>query len=594
MKRKILWMLVSWLIVVAFVLSSCGEAVPGEQEEEEEEEEEEPVAGAPQYGGTLTLWGSAYQASELPNPDMDAANYSSLWWLNFIQEDPLIGDTEQYGPRGTGEYAFQTYYNIPAQYLKGNLVESWELSLDRIVFHVRPGIYWAPNEEQSAWMEARELTAEDIALDLKRFFESAWNLRFEGMTSAERVHVIDRYTLEIEFENFSHVLIYYIGYEDRAKISPPEMEIAGAGEWANQVGTGPYMFEEYAVGSHMSYVRNPNYWDTTTINGVTYQMPFMDRVVLPIIPDESTRIAAVKTGVIELHREVPFAHWDTLDKAAPQMLKTNYSPGTGSTVGMRSDLPPFNDVKVRRALHIGTDAAEFSVLNKAEGLPIDFQPFMPNTPPYTPLEELPADIQLLYDYNPELAKKMLAEAGYPEGFKTEIAIGITPAELDNASLLKDQWAKIGVEVEIKVLDPVALVDAVYPLPVPAHTGIRFDKVEAANPIIYFSQFFITAEHPGGGGSANRDVYSNSEFDDLMDRVNLELDVAEQTRLLEEAGDILRQDVLRIPLYLVCNRTYWWPWVKNYYGEATIADDASFCPLVRYMWIDEDLKAKMGY
>ena len=351
------------------------------------------------------------------------------------------------------------------------------------------------------------------------------------------------------------------------------------------------MFEEYIVGSHISYTRNPNYWDTTTIDGVVYDLPFIERVVRPVIPDESTRIAALQTGTLELYRTVPFAHWDTLDTTTPQLLKALYSPGTGRMVGMRYDQPPFNDVEVRRAMAIGTNAAEFMTINKAEGLPIDFFPFLPGTPAYTPLEERPADIQLLYDYDPDMAIDMLADAGYPVGFTTNFIIGTAPEDLDNASLLKDQWAEIGVTVEIEVLNPVAYVAAAYPIPVPTYSGARFDTCEAANPLIFFAQHFITAGRPGGGGSANRDVYSNPEFDDLCDRISLELDVAERTRLVKEAGLILQHDVPRIPLFLISNRTYWWPWVKNYYGEATVTDDAAFCPLVMYMWIDQDLKAE---
>jgi len=347
MKRKILWMLLSFLLVAALVLASCGEAVPaeqeeeeeeeepvGEQEEEEEEEEEEPVAGVPQYGGTLTLF--ARYDSDPPGPAMADAHRGSFHWLDFLLQRPIVGDWETYGPVGTGQWSFQLLGGIPEKYQKGLLLESWEVSLEKLVWHVRPGIYWAPTEKQSAWMEVRELTAEDIALDVKEFVSSAYGRRFDGLVTVEGVTVIDRYTLEIEFdERYSADVFYYIGYEDRAVVSAPEMVAAGAGKWENQCGTGPWMFEEYVIGSHMNLVRNPDYWNKTTIDGVEYQMPFIDRLVLTIIPDQATRVAALITGTIDLSRQVLSAQWSMVESTAPDLEKVSY---LGSSTSMNLPL----------------------------------------------------------------------------------------------------------------------------------------------------------------------------------------------------------------------------------------------------------------
>ena len=97
-----------------------------------------------------------------------------------------------------------------------------------------------------------------------------------------------------------------------------------------------------------------------------------------------------------------------------------------------------------------------------------------------------------------------------------------------------------------------------------------------------------------GGSANKDVHSNPEADDLVNRIMLELDVAERALLLKEAGLIILNDVVEIPLNLVTRKIYWWPWVKNYYGELTINDDATWAPVLKYVWLDQGLKKEMGF
>ncbi|GAI98167.1 unnamed protein product, partial [marine sediment metagenome] len=256
-------------------------------------------------------------------------------------------------------------------------------------------------------------------------------------------------------ERYSEDLFYYLGYEDRSVVAPPEMKAAGPGEWANQVGTGPYMYEEYVVGSHISLVRNPNYWDTWTYEGQEYQLPFIDRIVLPIVPDSATRLASLRTGKIELYLNVPAEQWDTLDRTCPDLLKVDVTGGAGTRVCFRCDIPPFNDVNVRRAMMIGTNFGQHQPIWGASGMPIHWYPTLPGHPAFVPMDELPQDIQTLYDYNPTLAKKMLADAGYPNGFTIDLAVDTgEPKSLDMASLCASQWSEFGVNVNIVTRDPV--------------------------------------------------------------------------------------------------------------------------------------------
>ena len=104
-------------------------------------------------------------------------------------------------------------------------------------------------------MDNRELVAEDLVADILDFREAPAGGVLKSKTG--KIYATDRYTLEIELTSFDHTINYRIGHEDRAGVSPPEMQSAGAKEWKNQVGTGPFMLEEYVVGSHMSFEKNP-------------------------------------------------------------------------------------------------------------------------------------------------------------------------------------------------------------------------------------------------------------------------------------------------------------------------------------------------
>ncbi len=577
--------------IVVLILTLVVTAVnAGGKKEAVTPSEEKAAPGVPQYGGTFTAF-IRHFTDDPPGPDMKDAQRGSFHWLDHLLQKPVIGDYETVGPIGNNTYPFELLGAIPDKYQKGNLLNGWEISFEKLVWHVRPGIHWAPTEKQSAWMKPRELTAEDIALDIKEFAASAYKRRFDGLLVPEGVKVIDKYTLEIYFDKrYSADLFYFLGYEDRSVISAPEMAaVPGrAAKWENQCGTGAYMFEEYVVGSHMSFVKNPNFWKKWKFQGKEYQLPFIDRVVLPIVPDPATRLATIKTGKADLHVDMPAEYWNTLDTTATEIKKANISGGTSNRLGLRCDIPPFNDVKVRRAMMIGTDLKQHQNVWFAAGMPIHYYPIIPGHPAYTPMEKLPQDIRILYDYNPELAKKMLAEAGYPNGFKMDFHTDSTvPKAMDLASLVKDQWAKIGVEVTIKPADAVEHTRKKYSHP-PIWTGAFWDNIMEASATRMFTMYHKT------GVDLNYMAYSNPELDKLCEQMEKELDVAKQDQQIKAAGDILMRDVPSIPVSITPQRIYWWPWIRNYYGSYTIQDDCNFAELIPYMWIDEGMKKDMGH
>ncbi|MBA7698570.1 Heme-binding protein A [subsurface metagenome] len=468
--------------------------------------------------------------------------------------------------------------------MMGQLLESWDVSHEKLTWHIRPGVYWAPNEEQSAWMEARELTADDVIADLLCLREAPGGKSFKKFSG--EIYATDRYTLVIEFDYFDSEWFYIIGYEDRAFISPPEMITAGASEWENQVGTGPFIFKEYVEGSYMSFSRNPNWWKTTTINGVEYPLPFIDELVIPIVPDESTRIAVLRTGTVDAYASVLPPYWSTLEQTAPGLLSASHL-GEGRTLAFRCNQPPFNDIDLRRALMVGTDLKGFGDLQGAGRLPIHFYPTSEVNPTiYTPLEELPAETRLLFDYNPTLAMAMLADAGYAGGLELTCNIGTSAEHQDIGALLKDQWDKIGVTVNLNTVEQAAF-DAM-------GRAVTYDdtivgKFDIANP--YFGLYKRARSRPLG--IFNQADWSNERFDELMDVVAASTEPADQSVAYKEAAVILINEVPYIPLTLCPRRHYWWPWVKNYYGEWNVQDNPSPYPFA-FAWIDQNLKEEMGY
>jgi len=435
-------------------------------------------------------------------------------------------------------------------------------------------------------MENRELTADDVVADLLVFLECPGGVTVRGW--AGDIYARDRYTVVIEFDTFDVGWPFYLGYEDRAFMTPPEMIAAGPSKWANQVGTGPFMFKEHVVGSHMSFERNPNWWQTTTINGKVYDdVPFIDEMIWPIIPDVATQIAALITGKIDFYWCVPAEQWDHLDETAPDMLSAKFPAAFGRTMILVADEPPFDSRDARRAMMIGTDLKAFQNLYGQGSLPLHHWPVSSShsEATYTPLEKLPAEAQILYDYNPELASTMLRKAGVPEGFEMEYLVDIGAYNLDEAALLADQWAKIGIKLQIKAVDYATYSKIAYAFT--AKHSLRCFGGSILNPFDFFPGNLRT------GCYGNFGSWSNAEFDALVDEMRITPDVDTQNRLIKEAAIVAISDVPYIPLNLTLDGDYWWPWIKNYYGEHIVRDN-DFASMLAHTWIDQDLKADMGY
>jgi len=542
----------------------------------------------PQHGGTLTLF--LRHDYDPPGPDVNDAFRDSFHWLDFLQQKPIVGDYGTYSPQGNGEYDFGLLGAIPEKYQKGLLLDSWETTYEKLTWHVKPGVYWAPTEVQSAWMDAREFTAADLVNDIKEFASSPYKRRFDGLLKPEGVVEIDKYTLEIRFDQrFSADVFYFLGYEDRSVVAPPELQAAPgrAGKWENQVGTGPWQFDEYVIGSHFSMKRNMDYWDSTVIDGKEYQLPFADKVVLPIITDETTRLAAMKTGKADLDEHINNPNWSTMDKV--QGLKSaSIIGGANARVVLRADEPPFNDVRVRNALFMATDLEQCQTIWEAQGLPIHFFPIYPSAPAYTELEDLPPEIAELYDYNPEKAKKLLAEAGYPNGFEIDFAADTTVLQsMDLASLLENQWSKVGVKVNIVPRDGVEHTRMKYSHP-PLWSGALWDHLLEASETRMYTYYHKS------GVDLNYAAWSNDRLDKLCELMEAELDYDKQQEYIKEAGEILMREGPYIPISIIPTKIYWWPWVKNYWGAYTIQDDCNFGELAAFLWVDQDLKEEMGY
>ena len=497
----------------------------------------------------------------------------------------MIGDIEKFGVRGTGEYTFTAEKQHPLKYSKGALAESWEITGDKVVLNIRRGVYWTGLSINPV-MEKRLYTADDYVFNLRRFLDmpGGTGLRGQAWIStpyAETIYAEDDYTVVIETD-FFHPEWYYQLIGIFGQQLSPETVAAGPRQWENLVGTGPFYIKDYAPGSYMIYGANPYYYRTTTVDGIEYKVPFVDEMIAPLVADEVTQVAALRTGKLDALTYVDTPYMPSLAKTNPELLNRVAGWDGSWVLFMKVDEgPPLDDVMVRRALFIGTDL--LSLAKMVGHTELDYnRPIHPGTPGYIPLAELPASAQEKYDYDPTKAKQMLADAGYPDGFSLDMFVfNEWPFTADIAEMVSGMWQQIGVEVSLEVITDTA-------------TGfsrmLERDFNETMLTIGGASSLAALRSAYHSEGTANSSGYFSDEIDALIDEAFITVDEAEQAAILRELTLLVHEATMSIPFSYPPKFYYWWPWLKNYYGGGwglhTIAYDL--------MWIDQTMRTDMGY
>jgi peptide/nickel transport system substrate-binding protein len=593
MAKRIVWVLLSCLIVAALVLTSCGpkvveekkkEVVPEKKEEVtkptvEEKEEVVAVKEEPKYGGTLTVL-HVHCALEPATWDPADCNWIIEPFTCPYMEKLVEGDFEKYGPRGTNQFPFTDMEYVPIDYMRGYLAESWELPDDTtLIWHIRKGVYW---QDRPGVMAARELTAEDVAFVKNRLIQSP---KCPGYyKNMDKATALDKYTVELKFKAYDGNWALPMSWGYFQRIYPPEVVDAGIADWRNAVGTGPFILKDYVSGASLTWEKNPNYWDTTTIDGKEYKIPFVDRMVWPIIVDESTQLAALRTGKCDIEESVSWRNEETLAETNPELIKYRYISTTGPVYACRYDVEPFHDYRIRKALNMAIDRqAVIDSLYGGNAVLLSF-PFSMEWGDklYTPIEELSPEAQELFEYNPEKAKQLMADAGYPDGFKAEIVC--TSGWVDGVSLLADYWSVLGVELEMQVVEY-----GVYYAIMRGKTHKHMYAMSKGNG----DPFAVLMVIGLPGQYWNPAMFDDPYFNETYEKAQAETDPDEAMKILKHLNAYIIEQAPYVIQPVPYVYEYCFPWVKNWYGEVSSSTRSPGAIHAR-VWLDTALKKKMGY
>jgi peptide/nickel transport system substrate-binding protein len=374
----------------------------------------------PKRGGTLTY------ASRWDPPVLDPRLTQSIGLYQFagLTSNRLV--RYQFGDEAT---------NANDLTLRGDLAESWQSSADHRTwtFKLRQGVRW----QNVPPLNGREL----VAADVKACFEAYAKEGVQSFTfrEIEGMETPDKHTLRLHLHTPNVFLPYNLA-EPIAIVFAREVLEEDGDLKKRLIGTGPYTLKEHTRKVRVVLVRNPDYFDKGR--------PYVDEYVILSTPDSATRMAAFRTGQSDILQVSSPSEVETVRKTNPASVVQEYKNTLAPFgISLAQDRPPFNDVRVRRAISMAIDRQkQVDTVYEGHGIPgwgvpyVYYQDKMPTLSQLGPW----------WQYRPAEAKKLLAEAGHPNGFSTTLFYYEYFPQMTSQVQLVQQDLKKNLNVDVKI------------------------------------------------------------------------------------------------------------------------------------------------
>ena len=370
--------------------------------------------------------------------------------------------------------------------------------------------------------DGSEMTAEDVAFSINRYVQEG---AMGGMTSPRKdllgpvthAEAVDTYTVRVYMSEPWTVFLPYLVHH---LVVPKSV---GDSLVEHPIGTGPFKFVEWVPGSHIVLERFDDYYGGAPDLGRSGPEQ-VERVIFRVIPENATRLAALRAGEIDIMEAVPVHAINEIINHPDLELRP--VAGTRSYfMELNVRKAPFNDKRVRQALNYAIDIdliVEEFLDGLGEPLPTILSPLS-----FGYNDELEP-----YPYDPEKARQLLAEAGYPNGFTMELST--EDVRRDIAEAYAFMLSQVGITVNVRPWgDRTAMYDAMARGELDAMLTDWGDS--AMDPLGIFLPKLRTGDRGNYGG------YSNPEVDDLINRAESTTDPELRAELYRQAQAIVYED-----------------------------------------------------
>jgi peptide/nickel transport system substrate-binding protein len=409
-----------------------------------------------------------------------------------------------------------------------SLAKSWSFPDEStLVFQLREGVQFHNGESfnaESVKVSVERIKSEDHGSHLKDQFGSI-----------ESVEIVDDYNVKLTLSRPEANLVYAF---TRLMMIPPGYyaEVGDEGVEAHPVGTGPFMFVSYTVDDETVVRRNPNYWPDSPKG-----QPMVEEVRIRVIPEATVRVAELTTGGVHIADTVPADQRSVIDNAGLELMSFydakpfwmimnrigKGSDAEAATGDQAVQYVALQDKRVAQALNHAVDRQAIidSLMGgDATGLG---QPFG------RPGFGYPADDEP-YPYDPDLARQLLAEAGYPDGFHLDI-LATHATNLDTVVAVMGYFEEIGIRPKLEVINTTIGNQRWMAQSYPGLRVSSWNNPETAANLLFRTGGFVS-------------VYSNPELDALLERDKITLDLDERRAVLKQITDFLHDDPFAVYLW----------------------------------------------
>ena len=450
-----------------------------------------------------------------------------------------------------------------------DLAERWE-EPDELttVFYLRKGVKW----QNKPPVNGRELTAEDVKFTYDRFLTEKGNPLKFMLDPVDRVEVVDRYTVRFRLKEPFVWLVHMLANPTGMWIIPREVvEKHGDLKRAETtIGTGPFMLERYEPNVKTVFKRNPDYFRPG--------QPSVDGVEWMVMEDEAAQLAAYRSGQVDCG---PWHWWvvrqqdlAAIRKDRPQLQFQDFLSPVTTGLYMRTDKPPFSDVRVRRAIShaVNRQAIIDAIFVKGEPTPAISR----GAPEWSPrIDQLGPGAQY-YRHDPKEARRLLADAGFPQGLKTQLnaSPGYGSDLVDAFQLVQRQLKEAGIEAELKLQEYGAYISTTF---LGKYEGMAMGPFSVAwEPHSVLYGMFMPEN------TRNSSHVNDSRIVGMLKEQMRIRDVETRRRAIFDIQRYVAEQQYYVYLYTTGLTASWQPYVKGYAPNPTF----DYGSRVAALWLDK--------
>ncbi len=420
------------------------------------------------------------------------------------------------------------------------LASSWTVSDDQktYTFNLRKGVFFH---------DGTPFSADDVIFSLDRArADDSVNAQKALFKPIESVTSKDPSTVVIKLTQPTGSFLFNLGWGDAVIVNKASAEK----NKSNPIGTGPFKFSKWVKGDRIVMVRNDAYWGTPAK---------LKTATIKIIPDPAAAVSAMMAGDIDAFANFPAPESLAQFKSDPRFKVVIGSTEGETILSTNNQREPFNTLKVRQAIAHALDRK--AIIDGAMfgyGTPIGTH-FAPHHPAYV-------DLIATHPYNLEKAKQLLAEAGYPNGFKAAIKLPPPSYARRGGEIVASQLRKIGIDLEIIPVEWAQWLDQVfkkrdYDLTIVSHT-------EPMDIGIYARKDYYFA-------------YDSPEFQALMEKLDATVDTDARYKILGDAQRLISADCVNGFMFQLAKHGVWNKKIRGLWENSPVqAND-----LTEVYWVD---------